>query len=478
MIVCGHEWSEWEKWLKQAEYVFPDFEIPKEILKKYRILRMDHPDKYINLLFEYFQKLGILLIEYPEQKERVFINRYVINPCDLYQYAYTIYLSTFVKHPGLIELFFSASNMVDSISIQHIINSPFISLDDSPSEDEIFDYLSELPISSAVNILSRMDVEDSVIQSLKKAIISKDTDEFVSLCILNDITFNSIANILLSCWLVKTMKSSLGLFNEAVNGKELGSLDISVSKLNDPEAMRCLNAMSIGEGSLVSYILRQPTELVINQMWRTIYYAIVIGEATKNLCPDPELIERFDNVINRYSLYRHISKTYTIEDIETINNRNFTIPVFEAFRQRYISDLKIPESTGVEKRKAEYYDGNIRTWRVDIMLQLYRMLVAEGLLCWDEKTYYSFMYRMSQSYKPADTTTELYLRPIAWGGKVRELVSLIHHFHDGDSRIWNKGSHFFCDMEGTPIKLGRGCLNQAKSLTPRMDKILNNRLFQ
>lgn len=477
MIVCGHEWAEWENWLKQVEYVFPSFDIPKDIADKYKIISVEHPDKYINILFEYFQKLGILLIEYPERKDRVFIKRYDIKPCDLYQYVYSIYLGAFVNHPALIELTLSAANMAESISIQDVINAPFLQeeFEDSLSEDEIFDILSELPVSNMVNILNRLNDEPTVIQSLKKAIVNKDSDEFVTLCVSNDIAFDSIDNILLSCWMVKTFKESLVLFRDAASGKDLSTIKRPESKLYDPEAKRCLNEMSKGEKALVDYCLNQPVELVVNNIWRNIYNTIVIGKLIKSLCPNIELIEQFNNVISRYSLYSHISKTYTIEKV---NARKFTIPVIETFKERYISDLKIPESIKAKKESKDYFDGNVKTWREDIIMKLYQVLVAEGLLGWGKATFYSFMYRMSQSYKPDISTKDKLLKPIAWGGKFRELVSLIYHFHDGDGRIWSKSSRFFCDLDGRLITFGSGCVNQAKTLTPRMDKILNNKLFR
>ena len=143
----------------------------------------------------------------------------------------------------------------------------------------------------------------------------------------------------------------------------------------------------------------------------------------------------------------------------------------ELFKDKFITELVIPENIKRKKSKNEYFcyvakGGKMNEERCR---RLYRALVDKSLLKWDEETYFSFMYRMCPDYAPQRDDPS----SISWQGQSRELFSLIWEYYEGTTKIWEKTKNFFHDINGIPPKIN-GAKNQAISPSTRMQGIFNS----
>ena len=167
------------------------------------------------------------------------------------------------------------------------------------------------------------------------------------------------------------------------------------------------------------------------------------------------------------SEYNYLYDVVTIDNFDTCRYR--VCRPLDMFRDMFLTQLQLPLKSGKKKDKREYYEAN-RNQDQQSCIEIYKVLVNNDLLAYDEDTFYSFIYRMSFDYKGDKEPIQ-----IAWKGKACELYQLIWWFSGdgGDTRLWSKNAKFFYLSNGEPIKTN-GVKNQAIALTKRMEAIIKS----
>lgn len=487
----------WESWVNHAAYVYNDIvktDDDYSNFDKYQIFENAGGDEDANNLLASLQRIAVLCIENSDVKNRVFTQKYGIKPVDFYQLSYFIYATTLQCDPDFQKLVIVSNSICNSVSDRSIIENPLFHPElcgeyENVSEDTVFDVLNCLPIGSVVNIIERLDIEREKRQALKEFIITNNSDRFIEYSILNSISYSRIENICISLLIKQTLQIILtpivNVFRETDSntGNMLDDFYASISNpkfVNNvtklyPEAEREINSYKLKSEDYTQYCIDRPQDILVDLLWKNVYTMIVITGKLRDLCPDIKLVEDRDNLIQSNPIFKTVEARFSINDLDSLPH--FIIPTLEEFKLRFITDMELPLSCKSDKPKGSYFDGN-NGWEEKKILKLYRLLTEEGLLSWDEKTCFSFLYRMSNQYRPSNESSNQLLQPIYWKGEKRELLSIVFYFHEGDTTIWKKCGNFFCSPKGEPIEIKSGSKNSAQRLTDRMNNILSNSDFK
>ena len=241
---------------------------------------------------------------------------------------------------------------------------------------------------------------------------------------------------------------------------------------------RIETSLEQSEAALADYCSDIAQNDLYNFVWISIYQSITIITLLSAVCPNYELIKKFNNLISHEEILKGIQEEYdTIDKIERIHHINFIIPVLEEFRSNFIIDLPLPPSCGKKKNTKECFSGYTIRYEAD-MNKLYRSLSNAGILTWDEDTCFSFMYRTCTDYRPSEEDTKKMLKPIVWKGELRDLLAMVYHLFYGDTRLWKKCEKFFLNPQGDILKIPKGCKNMAKAPTDKIEYILKDKTFR
>lgn len=479
-------------WISHAMRIYNEVMAAKDhsIFANYQITKDCGRDEDFNQIFVLFQKVAILCIESGEIKNKFFTNNYNITPADFYQFTYflnTIILNHKAEYLNIIKYSYA---IISSVSELTIVENPFvpsedISKEDELQEDEIFGIISGLSLDIAVRVIGHLGIDRELKQELKKYIITEDLKGFVEFSVRNNIDFSPIESICFSLLLKNIYTVLENQFEFLTLEKKFKDISTELNCNNNhfinyigelqPEIAREINAFKLGEDGLENYFDGQPQNYILDRTWKSIYISTMIASMMKALCPHNEIVVNWNKTVQSDSLLTAIERDYTIKDLDKIPA--FVIQPLEEFKARFISEQKLPPSNATPKGEKAYFSGN-KIWDEGVMLILYKLLAENGLISWDTSACFSFLYRMTFQYRPSIESTDRLLRPIFWCGEKRELLSVVYYFHDGDTRIWNKLSKFFCDQNGEPIKLPAGAKNSAILTTERIDKILRYKDFR
>lgn len=323
-----------------------------------------------------------------------------------------------------------------------------------------------------LTLINKVSGPKDIIQILKKFVITKDETEFINCVLLNNISLDTIKEGCINFVLFDALQKA---YSQSELDDNLDTVsDVFKTPLLRDEVFiqRFFTAISQGEDAIFDYFSSLQNDEIYDAYVTHIYSTIPIVARLLEVCPDYQLVKQYNELIEKEQFFKDILTEYEdINKLKELCKISFIIPIFEEFKRCYIADIELPPSCGVAKDEKMFFSGN-KLPRESYMRKLYRELVDENLLSWDEETFFSFMYRMSREYKPSIEDTEARLKPIVWKGEPRDLFTLIFTFFEGDTKIWKKCGKFFVDTQGNPIV--KGNKNMTKSITDLMKKILRN----
>lgn len=478
-------------WSEHAINVYNDVmeTMDSSIFEKYRIFENAGNDEETSGVIVFLQRLAVLCIEKGGVKNMLFDSGYHVTPTDLYQIVYFLNYMSLSEEEDVQKLFLIVKDMLNSISDRSIIENPFIpkEIELELSEDDIFNILTNISVNLAVSIIEKLDIERNQKQDIKRLILSNDLNGFIEYSITNSIDFTQIENICCSLIMKNGSKETLNQlyrFSVDVSPNNLYSMpewnDKKLFELitdREPELKRETNTLRTitKEEETVQYILSKAQDIAYDTLWKTIYTSIILTKQLKGLCPNNELIDERDSLIQSDPLFQSVEERFSFAEINSLPH--FVIPTLKEFKNRYISEIELPPSCNVKKSSGAFFNGD-KMWTDRDIFILYKLLTEAGILSWDEATCFSFMYRMSRLYKPSEESVKQLLRPICWNGKTSELIALIFFFQEGDTRMWVKSKTFFCQPNNELIKIPSGAKNCASTISDRMNNILSNKYFK
>lgn len=481
----------WESWANHAINVYNEVmeTIDSSIFEKYRIFENAGNDEETSHALIFLQRLAVLCIEKEDIKNMLFDSSYHVTPTDLYQFSYYLNYVCLFADEDVQKLFRIATDILNSISDRSIIEDPFIptEVEIELSEDEIFDILTSISENLVVSIIGKLDIGRHQKQDIKRLILSNDLNGFIEYSITNSIDFTQIENICYSLILKNYYKEILNqLYGHTVDvlPKDLFFLpEWNDKKLFEliadraPVLARETNTLTkiASEEEAIRHALSVPQDIALDSLWKLIYILIILTKQLRELCPNNDLIDERDRLIQSDPLLQSVEERFLFVNVDTLPH--FIIPTLDEFKNRYISEIELPPSCNVKKNSGAFFNGD-KMWTDRDIFILYKLLTEAGILSWDEATCFSFMYRMSRLYKPSEESVHQLLRPICWNGKTSELIALIFFFQEGDTRMWVKSKTFFCQPNNELIKIPSGAKNCASTISDRMNNILSNKCFK
>lgn len=474
--------KEWELWKNRVNYVIGSSTFDQAIFDKYTYVGFKDCDfdSYEDLM--YLQNVVALCNNYPEIKSRIFDTKDKISEENVYQYVYLIAYANLFEHTQKTGLWEASASIVNSITTDNLIDYNLFDGVELPklTEHHIFEILRYSPVSTMLTLVNRLSATQEIIMQLKECILNADETAFVSIAVQNRISFEPIIASCYSLILLSSSKESITLFENLKNDNICwGKAHIFTPIVKDEVFVKRLNtAIEQGEEAMTQYSLSFKQNETYDSLWTDIYVIITKTTLLTTACPNYELIKKFNRIVAQDDLLKRIQSEYdTLDKIDKIYQNNFVIPIMEEFKRKFIIDLPLPPSNGDKKDPHDFFSGHTLRHK-NVMLELYRLLVDEGILQWDEDTCFSFVYRTCIDYKPSQESTARMLKPIVWNGEQRDLLAMIYFLFYGDSRLWKKCSLFFLDSHGKMMILPKGCVNMAKAPTEKMENILKNKSFR
>lgn len=475
--------KEWELWKERVNYVIGSSTIDQAIFKKYTYIGIKDGNYGIYEELMYFQDVVALFNNYPEIKSRMFNTKNKISEENVYQYVYSIAVANLYEYTLNIGLWEASASLVNSITTDNLIDYSLYDGVELPklTEHDIFEILRYSPVPTMLTLVNRLSATQEIIMHIKECILNANEDKFISFVVQNCISFDPILANCFSLILLSSIKESITWFENIKNNKiSWGKTHIFKTPIvKDEVVIKRLNtSVEQGDEAMTQYCLSFEQNKLYSIFWTTIYELITTITLLSVTCSDYGLIKNFNSIVAQDDLLKSIQGEYdTLDKINRIHNINFIIPALEEFKRKFIIDLPLPPSCGENKDPNEFFCGHTLRHN-DAMLKLYRLLVDEGILKWDEDTCFSFMYRTCIDYKPSKENTARILNPIVWNGERRDLFAMVYHLFYGDTRIWKKCRLYFRNSNGEEIKITKGCINMAKATSYKMENILKDITFR
>lgn len=481
-----HEISEkeWDCWVGRANYIVDSSTYDASVFEKYPLVGMPCMEDDNKKNKFYFQNVIALCNHYPEIKSRIFNVKNKISVENLYDFTYFQAFGELMEYIEKIELFEACYNIVETITPDSIIDYPLFDGVELPklTEHDIFEILRFSPVPTMLTLVNRIQTSPGTALKIKQSIRDNQEETFLDCIIGSGISLDPVIASCHALVLLSSIQEGLAFFERCRNLENLfGTEDPTFRTpiLKDEVLIKRLNT-SIGQGedAMLEYYSTIAPNVFYDLAWTFLYEIISITTILSEVCPNYELIRKFNDIIAQYQFLKEIQDgSGSIDKLESINRIRHIIPVAEEFKRKYIIDLPIPPTCGVKKDSRECFSGHTLRHEDD-MLKLYRMLAGEGILNWDEETCFSFMYRTCIDYKPSPDDTKRLLKPIVWKGKRRELFAMVYHLFYGDTQLWKKCGSFFLDSKGEALIIPKGCINMAKSRTDRIENILKDKSFR
>ena len=421
----------------------------------------------------YLSQMAIVLVSYivsvPELYKKFFRDD-TLTPSEFLNVVYfyemmSVCKGSFIK---LIDLF---TNAYKGISLEKLVQSvdeeELADLDDI-SEVEFYDSINKFGTRSVTLIIDQVETSRETKNDLKNSVLDDDEDTFFKICRQNDVDFKK-AGWIAKVWysfnamgsLLKALQNNNTFpeeeFSNTIADKNLYSDDFSSEMAYDILSV----ATSDNEDA--------PLCMDFYELYRNICitegYIIAMYKKMKSLSTSVKAMKELGDYI--MSEYNNLYEVVTIDNFNTCRYR--VCRPLDMFRDMFMTQLQLPLKSGKKKDKREYYEAN-RNQDQQSCIEIYKVLVKNDLLAYDEETFYSFIYRMSCDYQGDKEPIQ-----IAWKGKACELYQFIWWFSGdgGDTRLWSKNAKFFYLSNGEPIKTN-GVKNQAIALTKRMEAIIKS----
>lgn len=419
----------------------------------------------------YLFQTALVLVSYivsvPELYKKLFRDD-SLTPSEFLNMVYyyetkSVCIGSYIK---LVDLF---TNAYKGISLEKLVKSideeELADLEDI-SEVDFYDSINKFGIRNTTLIIDQVQASRETKNNLKNAVIDDDEDTFFKICRQNDVDFKR-AGWIAKVWysfnamgsLLKALQKN-NTFPEEEFSNFIGDKNVYSDDFSSEMAY---NALSIATSDDAIYCMD------FYELHRIVCiaegYMIAMYKKMKSLSTSVAAMKELGDYI--MSEYNYLYDVVTIDNFDTCRYR--VCRPLDMFRDMFLTQLQLPLKSGKKKDKREYYEAN-RNQDQQSCIEIYKVLVNNDLLAYDEDTFYSFIYRMSFDYKGDKEPIQ-----IAWKGKACELYQLIWWFSGdgGDTRLWSKNAKFFYLSNGEPIKTN-GVKNQAIALTKRMEAIIKS----
>lgn len=464
-----------DSFMKRIEYVSKDYnesDFIRSYTPEYRFnhkrLSEDTPGYSEFCMTEYFEEIAANCICNYNFYKRIFDYKYsFIKPCHIYELTYYLYIH-YRLEAVYKPLEIASAKIINGVSLSRIPSEELDCDECVMSEWAIADILFSINARTACHIISKCDIESSQVAELKKYIIRKDYEGFVSYIIENNVnTFH----LQMACALILLGKR----YEQESNIEDYSpeEMEKSIAEvLENPEI-----ELPTGLSNFYTTLLHHPENLAIENLVSYMStFAIQMVQMVKYLKHYSTAIDavvEFDKILQEHTEMDDSRLSYD----DLLNNNIYCVrfPILEDFKQRFVCETKYPPSVGKSKEPKSCYRYNEDKckWEEDAILHLYHLLVDYEFLEWSEETLYSFMYRMCPEYKPERSDPS----PIVWNGDISTLWTLVYHFHGESIKMDNLTRLFFLKKNGDMFTKNDGGKNSTRSKDSKIMEILQDPMF-
>lgn len=348
----------------------------------------------------------------------------------------------------LLELFDKASQDTSSCKISEIV---------------FFEQLSECSLKELSLVFSYIDTDSSTLTELKKSMLKKDMDNFVTILMTSNIDYQQAAYSLAFWKQSLVLKDMLGhVKDKVINTEKIKNLFSEFRKNG------LINSKHASEHAEIVYALEHPEDTnrdwehwMYNEQKGQIYFPLIhciCCSASLNL----KEVAQMEHFLNEKTESLEIFTDFLKQGVSLDEYVPKPIHEFAIFKEEFLSRLTLPKAVK-NKTKKEYLESVILHDK-NFCTKLYYALTNEGYLSYDDDVLYSFVSRMSYDYIGEKEPNQ-----IVWYGEARDLYYFINWFAgDHVYKKWEKTAKYYALANGKTIKTN-GVTNQAKTKSKRME---------
>ncbi len=429
--------------------------------------------------------IAFLAINSPDFDNMYFRGEHkIINYTEFYNISYLVRYANIYPSQYHDELLFAMAEELEGISLERLIQQAINEGDEEEIGDgdemslcewSFYDMLEEMSQKEVSQIIEILKVNRKTKRILVKYVIEKNTTKFVDTITLLSPAKYETAALVAKVWYYIRMLASF-LSNQDIQPSDrihfiLENKYILLNEADTKMNYAILEGIDMEETEDDASLPNLDYHYMYQSVMRFFFACIYLHHNFLELKINIDAVERVQKFISLCEHTKKIEASILKEEIDIRTYTGETVEILELFKDKFITELVIPENIKRKKSKNEYFcyvakGGKMNEERCR---RLYRALVDKSLLKWDEETYFSFMYRMCPDYAPQRDDPS----SISWQGQSRELFSLIWEYYEGTTKIWEKTKNFFHDINGIPPKIN-GAKNQATSPSTRMQGIFNS----
>lgn len=391
---------------------------------------------------------AIYLINTPGLYDKVF-KEGKLTPVEFFTFAYFYGYMAIVTNKKFGELFKAYVKFTDGLSLKKLlqgIKDTNIEGVDEVSEVDFYDKMQRLSTREITLFIEQIDTKREIKNQLKDSIISNDENKFFQLCRENNLNFQKPA-IVLNLWI--SLCTSKDFFSQAMTGTDNNSVEKAISSLMHKEDLE-LDEEEFDRLDNLKDFLNPNNEGIPELNYYELYritsnqeaFIIVCFRKFERFSTDTEGVDQLKKVIQSYPYYNRLYETETLKEWATCNYRVYA-PLIE-FKDTFLTEKTLPEQVAGEKSTSDYYDSNNCFTQLDL-IHIYKLLVKYDMIGYEDETFYSLIYRLSNKYKGESKPTV-----IVWRGVPNDLYYFVEWFTGGSTagKKWDKTVKFFIFENG------------------------------
>lgn len=419
----------------------------------------------------YLSQMAVVLLSYivcvPGLYNKLFRN-HTLAPYEFLNVVYFYKTMTVCKgsYTKLFDLFTDAFRGLSLEKLTQNLGDEEILEYEDISEVYFYDLINNTGSRNVTLIIDQVKAPRETRNNLKNAALDNDEDLFFKICRQKDVDFQRAAWIAKIWYSFSKMGAAFSItqktksFPQEEYMKLLGDKNLHTDEHSSEMAYNILSMFSSDDEGAA--LCMDYYELHRN-ICMSEGYMVAMHKSLRCLSTNVAAMKELGDFIQ--SEYGSLYDLVTIDNFDTCRYR--ICRPLDMFRDMYLTQLQLPPKSSKKKDKHDYYEATRNQDQLSC-IKIYKVLVNNDLLSYDEDTFYSFIYRMSFDYCGDREPSQL-----EWKGKACELYQFIWWFSGdgGDTRLWSKNAKFFNLSNGEPIKTN-GVKNQAMALTKRMETVI------